>query len=104
MLLHLCYAQDPPRPYPPPDAYLSTTSILNHSAYINAFDDQQWFIDNIPFVDFPDKSIQDVYYYRTTVIKRHLKWAHEGHGWVFTEFIQPVGWGKFSGLLTTQHD
>ena len=94
LLGQLCVSQDPVRPYPLPDAYLKTTSILNHSAYVETFDDPQWYLDNIPFVDFPDQTIQDVYYYRTTVIKRHLKFTHEGHGWLFTEFIHPVAWAS----------
>ncbi|KAI9796081.1 MAG: hypothetical protein M1833_006503 [Piccolia ochrophora] len=94
LCLHCCWGQDPPRPYPLPDAYLQTTSILNHSQYIQTFDEPQWYLDNIPFVDFPDQFIQDVYYYRSTVIKRHLKYNHEGHGWSFTEFIQPVAWAS----------
>lgn len=81
-------------PFPRPDSFLLTTSILNHSSYVDSFDDSQWYLENIPFVDFPDSTIQDVYYYRTSVIKRHLKFAHEGHGWVFTEFIHPVSWGR----------
>ena len=93
VLLRLCYAQDPIRPYPNVDAYLQTTSFLNHSSYLLGFDDQQWYLDNMPFIDVPDQSLQDVYYYRASVIKRHLKSFHEGHGFVFTEFIQPVTWG-----------
>ncbi|KAK3070544.1 hypothetical protein LTR53_010281 [Teratosphaeriaceae sp. CCFEE 6253] len=81
-----------PRPYPPADSYLQTTSFLNHSAYLQGSDDQQWYLDNIPFIDVPDKSLQEVYYYRASVIKRHLKWVHEGEGWVVTEFIHPVSW------------
>ena len=69
-----------PRPYPLPDAHLQTTNILDHGSYLEGLDDHQWYLDNIPFVDLPDQSMQDVYYYRTSVIKRHLKWAHEGHG------------------------
>lgn len=83
-----------PRPYPPADAYLRSTSFLNHSSYLTGLDDNQWYLDNIPFIDVPDKSLQDVYYYRTSVIKRHIKWAHEGHGWVVTEFIHPVAWAS----------
>lgn len=93
LIVQLCYGQDPLRPYPQPDTFLKSTSILNHSSYISNLDEPQWYLDNIPFVDFPDKSVQDVYYYRSSVIKRHLKCAHEGHGWSFTEFIQPVAWG-----------
>lgn len=83
-----------PQPYPPADQYLRTTHILNHESYLTGFDDHQWYLDNIPFIDVPDKSMQDVYYYRTSVCKRHIKWAHEGHGWIVTEFIQPVSWAS----------
>lgn len=93
-----CSAQDPIRPYPLPDADIPTTAILDHLSYVQGLDDPQWYLDNIPFVDFPDQSLNDVYYYRTSVIKRHLKYAHEGHGWVFTEFIHPVNWGMYCAV------
>lgn len=88
-LIHAVFGVNP-RPYPPIDSYLQTTNFLDHESYLNGLDDHQWYLDNIPFIDVPDKSIQDVYYYRTSVVKRHIKWAHEGHGWVVTEFIHPV--------------
>ena len=102
-LFSVCFAQDPVRPYPLPPSYTQTTSFLNHSSYVSNFDEPQWYLDNIPFVDFPDQSLQDVYYYRTTVIKRHLKYTQQGHGWSFTEFIQPVAWGMIpeSNLLSS---
>lgn len=89
-----CYGQDPVRPYPLPDQHLQATNFLNHSSYIQGFDDHQWYLDNIPFVDFPDQSMQDVFYYRASVIKRHIKWNHEGHGFGITEFIHPVAWAS----------
>ncbi|KAK5216843.1 hypothetical protein LTR72_010213 [Exophiala xenobiotica] len=96
---YLLKAQDPVRPYPLPDSFLPTTSILNHSSYLEGFDEPQWYLDNIPFVDFPDPGIQQIYYYRTSVLKRHLVYAHQGHGWVITEFIQPVPWAsKFQSI------
>lgn len=85
-------AQTPNRPYAPADSYLHTTNFLNHTSYLTNLDDQQWYLDNIPFISIPDELMQDVYYYRTSVVKRHQTWIHEGHGWMMTEFIQPVGW------------
>ena len=70
VVLLSCHAQDPSQPYPAADAYLPSTSILDHSSYVESFDDKNWLLANIPFVDFPDKSVQDVYYYRTAVVKR----------------------------------
>jgi hypothetical protein len=75
LLLSTCAAQDPVRPYPLPAAYTGT-SFLDHSLYLTGFDGPQWYLDKIPFVDFPDQSLQDVYYYRTSVIKRYLKYTH----------------------------
>ncbi|KAI6815607.1 hypothetical protein KC327_g9282 [Hortaea werneckii] len=82
------------RPYPPPDSHLQSTNFLDHESYLDGLDDHQWYLDNIPFIDVPDKSLQNVYYYRTSVTKRHLEWAHEGHGWMVTEFIHPVSWAS----------
>ena len=93
-LYGLALSQDPVRPYPLPDSFLSSTSILNHSEYIRGLDEPQWYLDNIPFVDFPDPQIQEIYYYRTSVLKRHLVYTHESHGWILTEFIQPVPWSS----------
>lgn len=93
-LLGLVVSQDPIRPHPLPDAFLSSTSILNHSEYIQSLDEPQWYLDNIPFVDFPDLQIQEIYYYRASVLKRHLVYTHESHGWIITEFIQPVLWSS----------
>lgn len=78
----LVAAQDPIRPYPIPDASLaaSTTSILNHSSYLVGIHDPQWYLDNIPFADLPDSLLQDLYYYRQSVVKRHLKFERQGTG------------------------
>lgn len=80
-LLHLTNAANP-RPYPPADSYLQTTNFLNHTSYLEGLDDQQWYLDNIPFIDLPDQQIQDVYYYRTSVVKRHIKWTFGASGWM----------------------
>lgn len=69
---------------PSPAASTPSTTFLNHSSYLAGFADQQWYLDNIPFIDVPDVSIQDVYYYRTSVVKRHLKYFHQGHGRSFS--------------------
>lgn len=94
LLLGLAASQGNYRAYPPRDSYLKSTSILNHSSYIESFHEPQWYLDNIPFVDFPDPKLQQIYYYRASVLKRHLTYAHEGHGWAITEFIQPVPWAS----------
>lgn len=76
-----------PRPYPPVDAYLQTTNFLDHAAYLEGFDDKQFYLDTIPFIDIPDQQIQDVYYYRMSVIKRHIKLTYGAAGWIATEYV-----------------
>lgn len=53
-----------PRPYPQVDSYLQTTNFLNHTSYFHGLgdSDHQWYLDNIPFIDIPDSSIQEIYY------------------------------------------
>lgn len=70
LALPFCFGADPALPYPEIDTYLPTTSILDHASYVEGYADSNWLLANIPFVDLPDKSIQDVYYYRTSVVKR----------------------------------
>jgi hypothetical protein len=40
------------------------TSFLNHTLLLGIIEDSRWYEDNVPFIDLPDKQIQDVYYYR----------------------------------------
>ena len=72
--------QESPRPYPPPDRFLLSTNLLDHSSYLTDLDEPRWYLDNIPFVDFPDPMIQEIYYYRTSVLKRHLAYTDQTHG------------------------
>src|SRR5206468_7790951 len=41
-----------------------TTHFLDHDALIGGFAEAAWYKANIPFIDIPDKQIQEVYYYR----------------------------------------
>ena len=52
-LLSMCFAQDPVRPCPLATAYMST-SFLNLLSYLIGLDEPKWYLDNIPFVDFPN--------------------------------------------------
>jgi hypothetical protein len=40
-----------------------TTHFLDHNALIAGFAESGWYKANIPFIDIPDKQIQEVYYY-----------------------------------------
>ncbi|CAG2168070.1 unnamed protein product [Oppiella nova] len=47
---------------------------------VKDFAEHQWFVRNIPFIEIPDKHIEDVYYYRWSSLKRHLRYTITGTG------------------------
>ncbi|MBN2130742.1 MAG: hypothetical protein JW741_14670 [Sedimentisphaerales bacterium] len=55
-----------------------------------------WMKQNIPFFECPDKSFEEIYYYRWWTFRKHLK--RTPGGFVFTEFLDKVG---HSGLYNT---
>jgi len=75
------------------------TSFVNKDSKLVGFAEKQWFKDNIPFVEVPDKNIEDVYYYRWASHKRHLRYLYPGIGYSITEFVLDVNWqNKFATL------
>ncbi|MCK5442957.1 MAG: hypothetical protein KAJ23_13795 [Maribacter sp.] len=46
--------------------------------------------ENIPFVDLPDKGIEETYYFRWWTFRKHIKKTTDG--FVITEFLPAVGW------------
>ena len=74
---------------------LRTATLNDPGWYSSALD---WYKANIPFLDVPDKQIQEVYYYRWSVAKRNLRNTGKD-GYISTEFIPPVGWGNIFNSL-----
>ena len=56
----------------------------------------QWMVDNIPFFECPDQTLEQIYYYRWWTFRKHIKQTPDG--FVFTEFITKVG---HSGIFNT---
>ncbi|KAI1497910.1 Six-hairpin glycosidase-like protein [Biscogniauxia marginata] len=75
------------------------TSFLNHEKLISGLAGASFLRDNIPFIDLPDSLVQDVYYYRWTSIQRNLRYIRPGTGYMFSEFVQPVGYAKAFGSI-----
>jgi len=79
-------------------------AILDRSALIREqtyFDnrDWDWFVENIPFLDCPDKEIQTTYYYRWELMTKHLTYGNPDTGYLFTEFIDRPFWsGAYGGI------
>lgn len=85
-----------PATTPPPSGALPTvgagTHFLDDASYLSGFNDPGWYRSNIPFVDLPDRTIQDVYYYRWRVWKEHLRYTNPTDGWISTEFLDCCGY------------
>lgn len=56
-------------------------------------EDAQWYLDNIPFFECSDSSLEQVYYYRWKMYKAHLRNTGDNH-FVITEFINHVAWDR----------
>ncbi|CAG7718654.1 unnamed protein product, partial [Allacma fusca] len=72
--------------------FAQQTNFVDKESKIGHFFEPQWFRDNIPFVEVPIKEIEEVYYYRWSSHKRHLRYTIPGNGYVVTEFINNIGY------------
>ncbi|UCF14004.1 MAG: hypothetical protein JSW59_11385 [Phycisphaerales bacterium] len=61
-------------------------NIVNHISNENSW---EWMKDNVPFFECPDKSFEQIYYFRWWTFRKHLK--QTPGGFVFTEFLGEVG-------------
>lgn len=52
---------------------------------------EEWMKENIPLIDVPDKTIEEIYYFRWWVFRKHIKETEDGY--MITEFLPPVRWG-----------
>lgn len=98
-LVTLAGVAAPPPPAPVYPVVGPTTHILDHSALLGAVPEPAWYEANIPFVDLPDRDIQDTYYYRWRTFKEALKYTGPKDGWIVSEFLGPVGYSApFGGI------
>ncbi|MFF1607705.1 discoidin domain-containing protein [Amycolatopsis sp. NPDC058278] len=84
----------------PPPVYPDAgpgTHLLDHAGKLAGFGDPGWYEANIPFVDLPDKAIEDTYYYRWRTYKEALKYTGPEDGWIVSEFLGPVGYSAPGG-------
>ena len=69
-------------------------NIVNH---VPNRDSWAWMKANIPFFECPDKSFEQIYYFRWWTFRKHLKKTPDG--FVFTEFLDKVGHsGKYNTI------
>lgn len=62
--------------------------------------DWQWYRANIPFWESPDPVIDEIYYYRWEVVTKHLRYASPEVGYVFTEWLNAVGYSGSFGPIS----
>ena len=79
--------------------FAAQPNVIDKQAKIKEYDEKSWFLKNIPFIELPDKNIEDVYYYRWSSHKRHLRYSIAGTGYVVTEFVHDVGYGTKFGEI-----
>ena len=61
--------------------------VVNHVPDARAWD---WLEKNVPLFEAPDADFEETWYYRWWVLRKHLV-KTQGGGFVFTEFLHPVG-------------
>ncbi|ODM90461.1 Beta-L-arabinobiosidase [Orchesella cincta] len=71
-----------------------TTNFVNQDSKLEGLAEPQWFKENIPFLEVPDTQIEEVYYYRFSSHKRHLRYSLPGAGYTITEFVHKVGYSQ----------
>src|SRR5579863_2058617 len=65
--------------------------------------DWDWYRANLPFWESPDRSIDEIYYYRAEVLTKHLRYASPETGYIFTEFsnADPLPWaGRYNAIAS----
>ena len=60
-------------------------------------DDASWAAANAPLFECPDRELQEIYYFRWHVYRRHIRQTPDGY--VITEFLPDVPWaGKYDSI------
>lgn len=73
--------------------------------YIQDIDNKHalnWMAENVPLIEIPDKTIEEIYYFRWWVFRKHIKTTPDGT--VLTEFLPPVPWGgRYNTIIAAAH-
>jgi len=75
-------------------AYLEKFNARDNELYIQLYPNsaaESFLAREIPYIDIPDKVIEETYYFRWWTFRKHVKDTGEV-GQVITEFLPPVGW------------
>ncbi len=80
--------------------YVDTFNSMEDEPVVNAIPNARswpWMQANVPLFECPDKTLEEIYFYRWWAYRKHIK--ETSAGWVLTEFITPVGHaGKYNTI------
>lgn len=62
--------------------------------------DFDWYEQNIPFFECPDREVTTTYYYRWELLTKHLTYGAPNSGYTFTEFIDRPFWSGAYGAIS----
>jgi len=79
--------------------------VLNKQKMLDRFTfwenkDWNWYKQNIPFLETPDKDIDMTYYYRWDMMTIHLVYGSPASGYTVTEFIDRPWWSGTYGAIS----
>jgi len=81
--------------------YVEKFNMDDEELYIQDIDNAHaftWLEENIPYFECPDKTLEEIYYFRWWVFRKHIKSTEDGY--VITEFLPPVPWaGKHNSII-----
>ena len=82
------------------DRYVEQFNQSDEELYIQTFPNAQaagFLKENIPLFECPDKTLEEIYYFRWWTYRKHVKQTPEGY--IITEFLPDVSWaGKYNGI------
>ena len=82
-----------PLPAPPDTQPDGKFVVLDPDAFAGVLgDDLGWAKKQVPFLELDGlkSTVEAAFYYRTRVLRKHVKWTLDG--WVLTEFLPYVPW------------
>ena len=83
---HCALSEDVFRSYVDRFNRMDDERVVNQIPNVEVF---EWMQRNIPYFECPDKSLEEIYYFRWWTFRKHIK--HTQDGFVLTEFLTPVG-------------
>lgn len=80
--------------------YVEKFNQLDNETQIQLFPNSEaesFLRENVPLLECPDKELEEIYYFRWWIYRKHIKKTPTGH--IITEFLPPVSWaGPYNSI------